>query len=132
MAGRHRRSQAIRGPTDVGTYILTCRRRRNGRRAAGLVVVLALATSACSQSEPVDPGQARRDRVRARLDASFSITQARCILDRLDVAGLRALDGKRPLAADSPELRQFSEAVRGCVNEPPTPAAPPRAPTTSG
>ena len=67
----------------------------------------------------------------ARLQSTFSNTQARCILRQIDTSVLRALDGKKALPADSAELTKFSAAVRTCVSGGASTSTP-SGPTTTG
>ena len=90
---------------------LTTRRRRAGLT---LVVGTALLVAACS-SDAADPSVEHRDRVRVRLEESFSNDEARCILDALEPADLATLDTAKDLPADNPVLVAFGDAVRSCV-----------------
>ena len=104
--------------------------------AVTLGLVLVLGAAACTRSEPtVDPAQARKERVEARLRSTFTDTQARCILTKVDTSVLRALDTKKALPADSAELTEFSAALRTCVEGgagPSTTSASTPRPTTTG
>ena len=84
----------------------------------GVLAALALAglvlVAGCS-SEPQDPAEARRERVEARLDATFSRQQARCIMGELDERALIALDATTDLPADGPALETYTAAVTTCV-----------------
>lgn len=88
-----------------------------------VAVAVALGVAGCSGSE-TDPAQARQDRVEKRLRESFSATQARCIVDHVDPAVVRALDRSVDLDADASVMRSYSDAVTACVTDP-------EAPTTS-
>ena len=82
--------------------------------ALGLALVLSASTSACT-SEPQDPAEQRKDRVEARIDATFSRTQASCIMDVLDAPTIKALDRTTELPADSEAMRIYSNAVVACT-----------------
>lgn len=86
-------------------------------------MVVALGVGACSDPEP-DPTQVRQDRVEKRLRASFSASQARCIVDRVDPAVVRALDRTADLDADTDIMRAYSAAVAACVTDPTTTTTP--------
>lgn len=97
--------------TEVRSYL------RSTVFCAGLVA-LSLATGACSKDEPT-PAEARRNRLETRLEASFSDTQATCILGKLDETTISALDRTATLAPGR-ALDRYSEAVRACVADPAT------------
>ena len=82
-----------------------------------LVLAVAVGLAGCSDPEP-DPTQVRQDRVEKRLRDSFSATQARCIVDRVDPAVVRALDRSVDLDADAAVMRAYSDAVTACVTDP--------------
>lgn len=84
-----------------------------GLALAGILVV-GSTLAACS-SDPPSPAQQRRDHVERRLEATFSRTQARCILDQLDEPTIRALDRSATLDAGSDELTTYTNAVTACV-----------------
>jgi hypothetical protein len=87
----------------------------SGRLAAvGLAVVLATGAAACT-SEPKDPAEQRKERVQARIEDTFSRTQAACIMDVLDAPTIAALDKEAALPADSEPLRIYSNAVVACT-----------------
>lgn len=87
------------------------------RAAALTLLVLALATSACSATK-TDPDEARRDRVQGRLEQSFSAPQARCIIAAVDQATLVALDRTTNLPADGAAMNRYTGAVVSCVTDP--------------
>jgi hypothetical protein len=106
---------------------VTCPARRRPPRArlsrtvaatALLVVLGSFAASGCSGSDEPTPAEARMERVEARLGASFSRAQARCILDRADAELLRALDRSGTLEPDAPALAEWSDVLVGCVTDP--------------
>lgn len=107
-------------------------RRHQPRRLTGLALVGALALGAplagCSDEAP-DPAEARQERVETRLRDSFSAAQARCIVERLDPAAVRALDRTADLEAESVAMVAYSEAVTACVADPDAP--PPETSTTA-
>jgi hypothetical protein len=80
----------------------------------GLAALMALAVAGCS-SEPQDPAQLRKERVQARIEASFSRSQARCIMKVLDGPTITALTKTTALPADSEALRIYSNAVIACA-----------------
>ncbi len=80
----------------------------------GLAFALGASASACT-SEPKDPAELRKDRVEARIDATFSRSQASCIMDVLDAPTIKALDRTTELPADSEALRIYSNAVVACT-----------------
>lgn len=90
--------------------------RTSARRA---LVVLALAsvsmTAVSCTSDPPSPAEQRVERMRDRLEVSFSDRQVDCILEALDADTLEALDQEEALASDSPALRTFSDALAFCV-----------------
>ncbi|MGN6693911.1 MAG: hypothetical protein ACTHN0_07005, partial [Aquihabitans sp.] len=59
--------------------------------ALGLAATVAVSVASCS-SEPKDPVQQREDRVRARIEDTFSRSQATCIMKVLDAPTIAALD----------------------------------------
>lgn len=83
-------------------------------RIVAAVAAGSLALAACA-SEPPSPAQQHKASVEARLAATFSRTQARCVLDQLEPATLQALDRRADLPADSDELEAYSNAVIACV-----------------
>ena len=80
--------------------------------AAAAVVCLVLA--GCS-SEPKSPEEIREAHVQARIEDTFSRSQATCIMKVLDPATIKALDRKATLAADSEAMRIYSNAVVACA-----------------
>ncbi|MCU1371456.1 MAG: hypothetical protein JWO77_2650 [Ilumatobacteraceae bacterium] len=92
----------------------TMRSRRGS--ALGLAVILAASASAagCS-SEPKDPATQREERVEARIESTFSRSQAACIMKVLDGPTIAALDRSSTLPADSEALRIYSNAVVACT-----------------
>ena len=92
---------------------------RDPRRTAGTafaaLAVAGLGLVAGCSSEPQDPAEARKERVEARLDATFSRQQARCIMGELDEQALVALDATTDLPADDPALETYTAAVTSCV-----------------
>jgi hypothetical protein len=88
--------------------------RRIGATSLALAIGLAAATAACT-SEPKDPAEQRRDRVQARIEDTFSRSQADCIMDVLDEPTIRALDRSSSLSAGSEALRIYSNAVVACT-----------------
>lgn len=87
------------------------------RRAAvvALASVVALLGPVACSSEPKDPAQIREERVQARIDDSFSRSQARCIMKVLDAPTIAALNKESALPADSEALRIYSNAVIACA-----------------
>ena len=110
-----------------------------GRAAAlALVSVFALAGASlfvgCSADEPPDPAKIRRNTLDARLGETFSATQARCIVSRIDDATVRALTGNSSTASATASLstkatKDFDDAVVGCVTDPSSSTAPTTTPT---
>jgi hypothetical protein len=82
--------------------------------ALALAAALVAGAGACT-SEPKDPAEQRRDRVQARIEDTFSRTQAACIMDVLDAPTIKALDETTTLADDSEALRIYSNAVVACT-----------------
>jgi hypothetical protein len=86
-----------------------------------VAAALALPLGACG-SDPEDPAEARRDRVRDRLESTFSRQQSDCILEQLDDEQLTVLD-PRTEASDEPGgdlddpavLEAYSNAAVACV-----------------
>lgn len=90
------------------------RRGQWARRAAPIGMVAAALVGGACASEP-SPAEARDERVRERLEATFSGAQVDCILDAVDAPTRDALDATATLASDSDELAAYSEAVNACV-----------------
>ena len=90
------------------------RHRRRSVPAAALAVLVVLGASGCT-SDPKTPAEQREDRVRARIEASFSRSQATCIMKVLDAPTIAALDRDGSLPADSEALRIYSNAVVACA-----------------
>lgn len=92
---------------------------RPGRRTLALILAVAAlsGTSACSGSEPT-PAEARRARVEATLEETFSRAQVDCLLQRLDPESLATLDRSQDIDVDSPGLTAYSEALVSCVSDP--------------
>ena len=89
-------------------------RRWTGRRAvAAAVLAASLAIGGCA-SDPPDPAQQRKDRVQARLEASFSKAQATCIMKVLKPETITALD-KAGSLPQGDELAVYSAALVACV-----------------
>jgi hypothetical protein len=88
-------------------------RRRRAAAAATVLLAVAALAGACS-SEPEDPAEARRDRIEARLEDTFSRQQSDCILEQLDDAQLEALDLTTDLE-DPAALEAYSNAAVACV-----------------
>lgn len=84
-------------------------------RAAALVVLLLAGALGSCGSEKADPAVARRERVEARLRATYSPAQAGCVFTRLDGRTIAALDRSRDLPTASPEFRRYSSALRACI-----------------
>lgn len=78
-------------------------------------LALAAALLAGCASDPPSPAQQRRDHVQHRLEATFSRTQATCIMKQLDEPTIRALDRSATLPPDSDELTTYSNALTACV-----------------
>jgi hypothetical protein len=78
------------------------------------VVVLALVGAGCSEDEPT-PEEARLQRVRERLERSFTEDQVTCMLDQLDDAVLASLDRGEGTQPSGPELEAFSQVATECV-----------------
>jgi len=87
---------------------------RSRRLALGLVLLAITGAAACT-SEPKDPAELRKDRVEARIEDTFSRSQASCIMDVLDEPTIKALDRTSELPADSEALRIYSNAVVACT-----------------
>lgn len=87
---------------------------RSRSLALGLALTLSVAAAACA-SEPKDPAEQRKDRVQARIEDTFSRTQAACIMKVLDAPTIAALDRASTLDADSEALRIYSNAVVACT-----------------
>jgi hypothetical protein len=93
-------------------------RRRGARRAVALALAVSVAVAgvlAGCGSDEVSPTEARRQRVQARLEATFSKAQAECIIGALDTATIAALARSTDLPADSLQLSRYSDAVTVCV-----------------
>ena len=88
--------------------------RRRTRVAVVTLAVSVLAVAGCA-SEPTDPAQQREDRVKARIEDSFSRSQADCIMQVLDAPTIKALDRTAALDADSEAMRIYSNAVVACA-----------------
>jgi hypothetical protein len=84
------------------------------RAVAALGLALVFAVAACS-SEPEDPATLRKERVEARIESTFSRSQAACIMKVLDGPTIAALDKTSTLPADSEALRIYSNAVVICT-----------------
>jgi hypothetical protein len=82
--------------------------------ALGLATCLSLAAAACT-SDPKDPAEQRKDRVQARIEDTFSRSQAICIMKVLDGPTIAALDKTSTLPDDSEALRIYSNAVVACT-----------------
>jgi hypothetical protein len=82
--------------------------------AVGLVLLLGASTAACT-SEPKDPAEQRKARVEARIEDTFSRSQANCIMKVLDGPTIQALDRTAKLRADSEAMRIYSNAVIACT-----------------
>jgi hypothetical protein len=87
-----------------------------------LLAVAVVAVLAACGSEPADPAEARRDRVRDRLESTFSRQQSDCILEQLDDDQLEVLDPRIEASdepggdLDDPEvLEAYSNAAVACV-----------------
>ena len=85
------------------------------RRGLLAALALAVATTAACSSEPKAPAEQREDRVRARIEETFSRSQATCIMDVLDAPTIRALDRSGALPADGEAMRIYSNAVIACT-----------------
>jgi hypothetical protein len=88
--------------------------RSRAAAALGLLLVASTFTAACT-SEPKDPVEQRKDRVEARIEDTFSRSQANCIMDVLDEPTIRALDRTTKLPADGEAMRIYSNAVVACT-----------------
>lgn len=88
--------------------------RRRGIGALALAVAVSAAAAGCT-SEPKDPVEQRTDRVRSRIESTFSRSQATCIMKVLDEPTIAALDRSSTLKADSEALRIYSNAVVICT-----------------
>ena len=93
----------------------TAPRRRRPARAVlvGLALLVALSAASCA-SDPPSPAQQRKDRVEARLDASFSKAQSDCILKVLKPSTIAALDRDATLPKGD-DLDVYTAAVVACV-----------------
>lgn len=80
----------------------------------GLAAALATSAAACA-SEPKDPAQQREERVQARIESTFSRSQATCIMKVLDAPTIEALDATASVPADSEAMRIYSNAVVACT-----------------
>ncbi len=89
-------------------------RARRALAAASLMVVLAATAVGCS-SDPKSPAEQREDRVQARIESTFSRSQAACIMKVLDAPTIAALDRTSKLPADSEAMRIYSNAVVACT-----------------
>ena len=85
------------------------------RRGLLAALALAVATTAACSSEPKAPAEQREDRVRARIEETFSRSQATCIMDVLDEPTIRALDRSGALTADGEAMRIYTNAVVACT-----------------
>lgn len=86
------------------------------RAVAAIGLLLALSTSALGcTSDPKSPAEQRRERVQARIEATFSRSQAACIMKVLDTPTIAALDRTSELPADSEAMRIYSNAVVACT-----------------
>ena len=86
-------------------------------RASGRICASALCAAVlvgCA-SEPQDPADERRSRLRERIEATFTPAQASCILDELDDADVSAIVATAELATDDEALDAYSAAVATCV-----------------
>lgn len=84
-------------------------------RIAAMVFVALLALAACSEEEPEDPAEAGKQRVRERLEQTFSDDQADCIVEELDDETIDRLLADDHLQDRDIELWTYSGAVRDCV-----------------
>ena len=93
-------------------------RRRPGRRSLATAlcatVVAGLLASGCT-SDPKTPAEQRHDRVQQRIEASFSRSQAACIMKVLDPATIAAIDRTGALPTHGEPLRIYSNALAICA-----------------
>ena len=87
---------------------------RRRRAAIALVAVFATMVAGCT-SDPASPAEQRKDRVQARIESTFSRSQASCIMKVLDGPTIAALDRTSELPADSEAMRIYSNAVVACT-----------------
>ena len=78
------------------------------------LVVATLTLGACS-AKKVDPATARRQRVEARLRATYSGREASCIVRALDPSTIEALDRATPTTVSGAALTRYTAAVTHCV-----------------
>lgn len=105
-----------RGDMITGSCEPTDRRRRMHRiRFAALALTALLALAACSEKEPEDPAEAAEQRMRERLEQTFSDDQADCIVGELDDETIDRLLADDHLRDRDVELWTYSGAVRDCV-----------------
>lgn len=90
-------------------------RLRRAVAVLGAAALLAGGTGGCSHRAKQTPAEIRHDRVEARLRATFSAAQARCVLAALDEPTIAALARGTRLAAGGTELARYSGAVASCV-----------------
>ena len=102
-------------PTMGERHAGRARRPRSLTVASTFVAATALLV-ACS-SDPPDPAEVRHQQVRARLEATFSKSQASCILDALDEPTMKALVRTTALDPSSKAFAAYSNVVVLCTNK---------------
>ena len=85
----------------------------SSRAAYASLACLVLVLVGCAKDEPT-PEEARYNRVRERLERSFTDEQAGCMLDEFDENLLVALDAEGQVPA-GPALEAFSAIAQTCV-----------------
>ena len=86
------------------------------RRAAVLALALALGAGAggCAKEEK-DPAQLREEHVQARIEDSFSRTEASCVMKVLEPSTITALERTGDVPADSEAMRIYTNALVACA-----------------
>lgn len=87
---------------------------RHPLTALAVAVALGVALASCA-SEPKSPAEQRTERVRARIEATFSRSQATCIMKVLDAPTLAALDRTAAIDDGSEAMRIYTNAVVACT-----------------
>jgi hypothetical protein len=78
------------------------------------LVATALVATACSDDAP-DPAAEHRDRVRARLEETYTPTQVTCLVGALRTSDVDALVAGKDLAIDGEVMQHYDAALRRCV-----------------
>ena len=100
--------------TDLARTTRTIRRRATALIAGAALAVLALTAAGCAD-EPKDPAQIRAESVQARIEDSFSRTEASCIMEVLEPDTITALYRTSGVPADSEAMRIYTNAVVLCA-----------------